>query len=335
MFEKLIRDLDNLNNSRISIPIETDEDGFSDRQCPSENCRFYFKVLEEDWSQKFSDEHVFCPFCGEEATSDQFWTDEQINHAKKQAHKYLEGKINQALAQGARDFNRAQPKKGFITMSMTFKGSTHVPFILPIPAKKELEQKLKCSKCEANYSVLGSAFFCPCCGYNSVKETFDNSLKKIESNLKNLDLIKKAVSEVSVDEAETTTRSLLESGLSDCITAFQRYCEAKYQEHPKAKKRIKRNAFQNIEIGSNLWNDVLGESYSDWINHNQQKQLNILFQKRHLLQHNEGLVDHDYISKSNDQSYKAGQRIVIHQKDVQTLIELIRIITGRIADHIK
>ena len=45
-----------------------------------------------------------------------------------------------------------------------------------------------------------------------------------------------------------------------------------------------------------------------------------LYQKRHLLAHNEGIVDSQYIKKSGDLSYKEGQRIVISGKDVDSLV---------------
>ena len=43
-------------------------------------------------------------------------------------------------------------------------------------------------------------------------------------------------------------------------------------------------------------------------------ELNILYQKRHLLAHNEGMVDESYIKKSGDQFYKVGQKIVVKPK---------------------
>ena len=46
MFNDLIKTLDNLNS--ISVPIEADEKGYIDRQCPSEECEFIFKVIDEE-----------------------------------------------------------------------------------------------------------------------------------------------------------------------------------------------------------------------------------------------------------------------------------------------
>lgn len=63
--------------------------------------------------------------------------------------------------------------------------------------------------------------FCPCCGHNSVEETFDNAVKKIETKIESLEIIKAAlVNAAGKDAAEITCRSLIETGLNDCVVAF-------------------------------------------------------------------------------------------------------------------
>jgi uncharacterized Zn finger protein (UPF0148 family) len=330
MFEKVLRELERMKQMQVSVPIETDDEGYYDKECPSDNCLFQFKVLADDWRDKFKDESVFCPLCGHNAPANNFWTTEQIEKSKEQTIQQVKSRLNKAFAESARDFNRRYPKGGFLTMKMEFKGSSTSSFILPIPAKKELEQKIECANCGANYSVLGSAFFCPCCGHNSVNETFDNSIKKIKSKIKNIDTIRKAVSEISEDEAELTVRSLIESGLSDGVVAFQRFCELTYKNNLKEDKKVKFNAFQNLEIGDQYWKDLIGESYIDWLSESEYGRLNILFQKRHLLAHTEGIVDEKYIEKSKDLAYKVGQRIVIKENDVLEIVELINKLVDKI-----
>ncbi len=331
MFDKVLREIEKMQRMQISIPIEMDEDGYYDKECPSENCLFQFKVLAEDWKDKFKDESVFCPLCGHSATADNFATTEQAEIAKKHALNLIKSRLNNAFSESAKEFNRHHPKDGFLTMKMEYKGSSTNSFILPIHAKKELEQKMKCSECGSQYSVLGSAFFCPCCGKNSANETFNNSIKKIESKIRNIETIRKAVAEINADEAELTVMSLIESGLSDGVVAFQRFCELIYRENQKSDKKIKLNVFQNLDIGAEYWNDLFGESYRDWLTDIEFKQLNILFQKRHLLAHSEGIVDEKYLEKSGDHIYKVGQRIVIKEKDVLKIVTLIK----KLADKIR
>ena len=45
MFENLLNELENLKS--VSVPIECDGKGYIDKQCPSEECEFLFKVNED------------------------------------------------------------------------------------------------------------------------------------------------------------------------------------------------------------------------------------------------------------------------------------------------
>ncbi len=45
-----------------------------------------------------------------------------------------------------------------------------------------------------------------------------------------------------------------------------------------------------------------------------------VYQKLHLLAHNEGIVDSKYIQKSGDSKYKEGQRLIVSANDVETLV---------------
>jgi hypothetical protein len=64
MFKDLLRELDQLNGTTsVSVPIESDSEGYYDKECPAENCLFGFKVHGEDWTSLVRDEEVFCPAC--------------------------------------------------------------------------------------------------------------------------------------------------------------------------------------------------------------------------------------------------------------------------------
>lgn len=110
MFENLLRELENIDGMKVSVPIEADEHGYLDKECPADNCKFVFKVNENDWANLFKDGGVYCPMCGREAKADSWWTTEEIEHAKKQALKQVEGVMGRAVRDDARNFNRRQPR---------------------------------------------------------------------------------------------------------------------------------------------------------------------------------------------------------------------------------
>lgn len=217
----------------------------------------------EDWRNLFSDEAVYCPFCGHSAPARSWWTTEQVKQAQRQAKNQLVAQINQAMSEDVRRFNRSQPRKSFFKLSMKFSGQTS--FVnLPAAALDEMEQKIECDSCGAHYAVIGSAFYCPCCGKNSARLTFNNTIDKVRAKIKNLGLIRDAIATHSKDEAARTCNSLMESSIPDLVVAFQRVCECVYPQIQGAKP-LKRNVFQRLGDGDLLWRELFSEGYEDWI----------------------------------------------------------------------
>lgn len=315
MFDDLVKKLGSLKS--VSVPLECDERGYIDKQCPSNDCEFLFKVNAEDWTNIFKDEAVWCPMCRHEAPAKQWYTIAQVEHAKEQALKVIKGEIHNALVSGAERFNRSQPKNGFITMSMKVHGGKLQTSIIPAKAAEEMQLEIQCDKCNSRYAVIGNAFFCPACGDNSVTRNYSDALKKIKVKRDSLGIVRRAMTEsTGKDEAETMCRSLLETCISDGVVAFQKFCEGLYVDFGE----LPFNAFQRLDQGSELWEKALGHGYRDWLGLDELNGLKILYQKRHILAHNDGMVDAQYIKKSGDDTYKEGQRIVILEQDIDELL---------------
>lgn len=329
MFEKLIKEIEKMERMKIFIPLETDADGYLDKECPSEECLFQFKIKPKDWKKVENNAVAFCPYCRHEDEPETWYTTEQLEESKKQAISHIKGRIGQALRVGAKDFNSKQPRKGFITMTLSVKGTSGNFQIIPIPAAEEMRLHVQCQQCDTEYAFIGSAFFCPCCGHNSAERTFELSINKIRDCIQNLPNMRIKLQEFGKDAVQNTCQSLIEKGLLDCVTSFQRYCEMIYSvKAPNTK--LKMNAFQNIEIGGELWRDLSGSSYREWLKKTEFFRLVLLFQRRHLLAHTEGIVDQKYLEKSKDTAYKVGQRIIIKEKNVIELIDLVSKITKQI-----
>lgn len=323
MFENVKAIMRQMEAQKISIPINLDADGYIDRECPDDNCLFEFKVCGEDWKNLFKEESVFCPMCRHEASSQSWFTTAQVNEGREKSRAYIVGQLNNAFRKDAQNFNSKQSHNSFLKLTMDFKGKKGEDYIVPLSSKDEMQLKIQCKECNARYAVIGSAFFCPCCGHNSAEETFDNSVKKIEVKISSLNTIRKSLLEnIGKDEAEIACRSMIESGLNDCVVALQRFCEVTFAA--KAPEiRVRFNAFQNIEAGSEYWERAIGEGYSDWISQDELRLLKVFFQRRHLLSHREGMVDQKYIDNSGDLSYSVGQRIVVKPDDVNMCLGII------------
>lgn len=319
MFESLLRRIRQLEKGvTIRVPISPDAEGFIERECPA--CEFQFKVMDDDWATLFRDDGVFCPLCGHEAEAQSWFTKQQIEHGKREAYKFAEGAIQEGLRESAAAFNRRQPKTGFVRLSMAVRGAPVGPMI-PAPAGQPLEQRIQCRECKARFAVIGGAFFCPCCGYNSALETFETSLRTIRAKLGSVAEIRKLyVNEGLRDNGELIARNLVESSLGDCVSAHQALATKLYEGLPCVKPPA-RNVFQRLDDGDQLWRSAVGAGYADWLGDGELAFLRLMFQRRHLLEHTQGIVDDDYLRRSGDKTYKLGQRIVIRESEVLRILE--------------
>ncbi|MBC6408145.1 MAG: hypothetical protein GDA40_08530 [Rhodobacteraceae bacterium] len=320
MFEETQRFLRSLEGGgEVSVPIEDDEDGYFDRECPSEECLFQFKIHGEDWKAKVRDEEVFCPFCGHTADADKWWTQQQIEHAKAAAIARLKAQFNEALKSDAARFNRRNPRGGFI--SMTMKVDSRPPHVmLPPAATAPMVLKIACPSCACRYAVIGAAYFCPACGHSAAEQVFEQTIAAIKATLGALDQVRAAMPDR--DTAETTVRAFIEKGLQNAVTAFQPVVEALFAELPSPPK-ARRNAFQNLTEGSALWQQATGQGYDAHLDVASLERLGRAFQQRHLLAHRQGLVDEEYIAKSGDNRYRPEQRLVLHAEGVTEAVELV------------
>jgi hypothetical protein len=219
MFKETIRTLHQLEGqTQISVPISGDEEDYFDRECPSEECLFQFKIFGEDWKEKVRDEEVFCPNCGHTADSDKWWTQEQIEHAREAALAQIKASISGALRRGATQWNRRQPRNSFISMTMKVDNRPqHIP--LPPAAAEPMRLKVACPACACRYAVIGAAYFCPACGHNAADQQFAQTISGIRQSLDALDAVRAAIPDR--DTAESTARLIVENGLQNAVTDCQ------------------------------------------------------------------------------------------------------------------
>lgn len=316
----------------VSVPIEDDKHGYFDRECPSEECLFQFKIDGRDWKAKVRDEEVFCPFCGHTADSGKWWTKQQIEHAKAAALAQFKAQFSKALKVDAARFNRSRPRGGFVSMTMNV-DSRPLHVMLPPAATDPMALKITCPSCACRYAVIGAAYFCPACGYSSAEQVFEQTIAGIKATLKVLDQVRGAMPDR--DTAETAVRVVIENGLQNAVTAFQRVVEALFAELSSPSK-ARRNAFQNLTEGSSLWQQATGLGYGAHLDARSLDRLGRAFQQRHLLAHRQGLVDEEYITKSGDTRYRPGQRLVLRAEGVNEAVEFVeKLVAGLRSDVTK
>lgn len=306
----------------IPVTLQSDGKGYFDRECPNENCMYTFKINMKDWEEKVSDEEVHCPMCGQIASSDKWWTQKQLDEMQKIAADYAMAMITEKLDKVFSDFARSTRRNKFI--KITYKPGRKITFENnPIGQSEEWETDITCEECGTRYSVIGSAYFCPCCGHNSAISAFDESMDSIEKMIASLPEMKQMLTtSYGKDKAETMCRSLLENSIGDIVSAFQKFASCLYDKLTGETSRV--NDFQMVDKGSQLFENATGRGYEEWLSDEELSEMKVLFQRRHLIEHNNGMVDQKYVDKSGDSSYAVGRRLVVKKNDALTLLAIIR-----------
>jgi len=330
VLDDVIRKLKQLESSaQVPIQLELDDNGYLDRVCPSDECRTHFKVKFEDWRDIVRDEEVFCPFCRHDAKASEWNTPEQTEYIKNAATAYLQKQLGQAFQSDARRFNRSQSRNSFIKMSMSYKPG-QIPIPVPASATEIMTQQFQCEQCNCRYSSVGAAFFCPSCGHNSILDTFSNSVQTVKKTIAVIPAIRNALKE-STDEnvAEDSIRHIYENGLVKIVSSFQRYAEACFHKLSNAGSfTVRRNLFQNIDESDAIWRDVTGTGYTDILDNTEYQSLSLYFQQRHVLAHLDGIVDQQYIDRSNDYRFDVGQKLIVSESSVIHLGTIIEKLAG-------
>src|SRR5699024_53861 len=91
----------------------------------------------------------------------------------------------------------------------------------PIGQNKEWEQDIQCSNCESRFSVIGMAYFCPCCGKNLILDNAEEAIIIIQKKIDSIDEMKVLLVEnYDTDIAQSMTDSMLEKSIGEVISVF-------------------------------------------------------------------------------------------------------------------
>ena len=299
--------------NRIPIPIKPDEHGFTGRECPQPNCEGYFKI-EFGTGLEGEDLPCHCPYCGDTAAQDHFWTKEQVEYIQSVVTKRVTEAIHKDFKE--MEFN-LEPEGSFgIGFSLTIKSEGPVP--IRHYREKQLETEVVCTNCTLRYSVYGVFAFCPDCGRHNSLQIFEKSIE----------VVAKMVT-LAEGMEEEVSRALIENALEDCVSVFDGFgrelCRvyAGNMTNQDNRTMVERIRFQDLEGARRKLRNATGLDMSSQVTADEWHTLVRAFQKRHLLAHRMGIVDEDYLAKVSDGKAVAGRRIRVLPEEVRNLLQLV------------
>jgi hypothetical protein len=313
--------MDNLKRlgKRIAVSIPNDEDGYLGRECPK--CESYFKVT-LGTGITTGNPPCQCPYCGEVGSPDVFWTKGQIEYARSVALNKITGAVLKDLKK--LEFS-SRPRGDFgIGITMKVEGRPHPICYFHEPT---LETEVVCDGCTLRYAIYGVFAYCPDCGEH-------NSLQILE---KNLELADKQLTLAATLEGDLSAQ-LIADALENGVSAFDAFGREVFRVHAgKASNPAKAEvvSFQNLAGAQKNVQALFGVDLASGLTANEWDALCRSFQKRHLLAHNMGIVDEEYLKKTSDPQARMGRKVPILSGEVSVMLGLTRKLGRHLATGLK
>lgn len=275
----------------VSVTTSPDHDGYTGRECP--NCERYFKVMFGTGLSDTTEMH--CPYCQTSAGSDQFFTKEQIAYAQSVALGAFQAEIVEQLQDSAKRMTFETGGLFNIKVSTEVTGEE---MTIEHYTDHALETEITCETCGLSYKIYGVFATCPDCATHNSRQILTTNLGVLRKQLD------------ADDEA-------LPRLLKDAVSIFDAYGRTTTEHH-----RGNRISFQNLP-GAERNLQLHGLSLRAHTTREEWEFLNRSFQKRHVLTHNVGVVDEDYLAKANDPDAIIGRKIRLTAAEVERTIDLL------------
>lgn len=306
----------------MSVSLPADAEGRTARECPREACSpGYFKVKGGTGITK-GQETAFCPYCRNEGEPNDFLTMEQLRCAKdiveREARRGVEDLLKDALGLGSSGSRKIGG--GLLSVEMSLKSSPEPPVRRPF--EDEVRRDVICPHCGLDQSVYGLATWCADCGA-------DIFLTHVEAELKVVRAMLADVPHRRQDLGRRIAAKDLENCLEDTVSIFEAVLRAFVRRRQQAigmsaegmarqNKKIG-NGFQSVTRAADLVAGELGMPLFDEVKEEQVRLLTRVFEKRHPITHNLGVVDRKYIERARTLEHEGHEVLVSAQEITRAL----------------
>lgn len=307
----------------VSLPL--DADGRLARECSSENCSpGYFKV-KPGTGITSGQEFAFCPYCRFSSEPGNFATKEQVRYAKdlvmKEAHKGIGKMIQDVFGLGSS--GKKKYGDGFISMEMSYKAGS-LPYVRP-PIENELKRDLVCPNCGLDHSVYGLATWCADCGKDIFLTHVEAELNVVKTMLEDVsrrqEILGLRVAAKDIENCLEDTVSIFEAVLKALLIRYYTNKGLPDDEINGILQKKIGNTFQSITRSDLFFETELGFKVFDVLNEETLKFIETIFEMRHPITHNLGVVDKKYLDKVRS-AEKEGREIRVTIDDIKKAINI-------------
>jgi hypothetical protein len=208
--------------------------------------------------------------------------------------------------------------------------------------KQQFHFRCDTKGCNAETDILGHYGFCPRCGRTNARKLFSERMNKMLSRLEE---IKQTVSDRG--ERGANWEDMIVKSLSE-FEALAKHLRNRLLRFPMTSNRRKcveglnfQNPLQAHE-SLELWFDI---GILKWPGDDATPGRAVLdaelafvrkmIQRRHILMHNGGIVDQDYLNRSGDAQVRLNERIRIGSHEAKRFIESVRGMGANLLDNVE
>lgn len=296
--------------------IQSDEQGMWGRNCPA--CQKYFRTTHVP-------DITFCPYCSAADSSLAFISKDQRNY----------------LTACYDTFARAYNLKTNTSLDFT-EITDQTPAWHYSEEKQQFHFKCAADGCDAETDILGEYGYCPRCGRSNARKIFS---EVVDKELARLEEVKTTVSDRY--ERGIVWENLTVEALSK-FEALAKHLRRKLLLHPMTANR--RHQLEKLSFQKPLAAD---ESLRQWFDiglmawagntTNPARQIaasempfmKLMIQRRHILIHNGGLVDQEYLELSGDSKARLDERIRIRSNEAKRFVTNVGEMGMNLLDNIE
>jgi hypothetical protein len=309
MTEKLFREGGPLNVRRtgpdqytMKITPPADAGGRVGRECPNEECSpGYFKVTP---GTGITTGHVeaFCPYCRHAAPPEEFATREQLRFAKdlvmREARNGIDRMVRDAFGLGPSN-RRTQGRGGLVSMEISYKpGARHS--VRP-PLEEQVRRDVVCPHCGLDHSVYGLATWCADCGADVFLTHANAELAVVAKMLGDVDRRRETLGErIAAKDLENCledTVSIFEAVLKILVRRALRQRGVASEDLEQTFRGIGAG-FQNVDRAAAFLGETFQLADLPGLSSAERDRLAGIFEKRHPITHNLGVIDRKYLEKA-------------------------------------
>lgn len=314
-------------NHSFEVRVPADEAGRVPLACPVDPDHvFKADVGRQALSGGATDEGMWCPYCGHHSPDAWDFMPDQKKIALAAAEAWAEQKVHDDVDRALRDAFGARSRSSrnrYLSMEVRYKPGSRPPVrTLPTYVIEETRRTVTCNRCAANHAVYGISAYCPNCGELGALQKFAESLSSHRQTLAALKELPTEQYKI-LQAAGAIDHAFIET-VKDGLGSLEAYLRHEYTANTEATLHPKsQTVFQRLPEVATLYRENLGLDLVALTGEAEWKRLTVYSAIRHVLTHNQGVIDAKFLERVPDWPQRLGQRVVVTSANAYDLLGIL------------